>query len=214
MKGIVAQALGNPPDFNSFSVGTLIDQFIGMVQSGAKAKMSESPAALAAQSVANGAAAITGAGGGEPPTPSTGGVRVNGAGQANAVTSGTNLTPDNAILNVQDNKAKGDAFEQETLDSLQDQYPQTGQQVTIKTSDGTRTRVDIVTRDADGTIGCIECKSSQTAPLTPNQATAFPQIESEGGVIVGNGKPGFPGGTVIPPTKVNIVRPTPATGAQ
>ncbi|MEC8230703.1 MAG: pyocin, partial [Pseudomonadota bacterium] len=40
-----------------------------------------------------------------------------------------------------------------------------------------------------------------------NQRAAFPEIQQTGGVVVGKGKPGFPGGTRIPPTKVNIVRP-------
>ena len=48
--------------------------------------MTESPSDLAAQSVANGLNAIVGTGGGKPPTPSAGGVMVDGAGQAlNAV---------------------------------------------------------------------------------------------------------------------------------
>lgn len=68
--------------------------------------------------------------------------------------------------------------------------------------------MDIVTRDAQGNIQCIECKSSATAPLTRNQKSAFPEIEQSGGTVVGKGKPGFPGGTQIPPNKVEIVRPT------
>jgi hypothetical protein len=51
-----------------------------------------------------------------------------------------------------------------------------------------------------------ECKASETAPLTPNQAAAFPEIESRGATIVGAGKPGFPGGTRLPPTRVEIIR--------
>lgn len=74
------------------------------------------------------------------------------------------------------------------------------------------TSVDILTRDPGGNIGCIECKSSDTAPLANNQNIAFPLVESQGAVIVGKGKPGFEGGTVIPPTKVQIVRP-PSKGA-
>jgi len=52
-----------------------------------------------------------------------------------------------------------------------------------------------------------EVKSSQTAQLTKNQKKAFPQIEKSGGTVVGQGKPGFPGGTRIPPSKVKIIRP-------
>jgi hypothetical protein len=81
------------------------------------------------------------------------------------------------------------------------------QQVTVKTQSGVKTKLDIVTRDANGGINCVECKSSATAPLTKNQRAGFPEIEQSGATVVGAGKPGFPGGTQIPPTKVEIVRP-------
>ena len=81
------------------------------------------------------------------------------------------------------------------------------QQVTVKTQSGTRTRIDLMGRDANGNIVCTECKASATAPLTKNQKIAFPEIQQSGGVVVGKGKPGFPGGTQIPPTTVDIVRP-------
>jgi filamentous hemagglutinin len=157
-------------------------------------------------------------GGGGPPAASPGAVLVNGAGQALAAgtaSSGSTIAGYGdgfSTLNVQDNKAKGDAWESEKADAARSDYPQVGQQITIKTSDGTRSRVDIMTRDNQGTIGCIECKASDDAPLTKNQAIAFPLLESQGAVIVGKGKPGFEGGTVIPPTKVQIVRP-PSNGA-
>lgn len=38
----------------------------------------------------------------------------------------------------------------------------------------------------DGNIKLTEAKSSATAPLTPNQKTAHPQIEQYGGTIKGN----------------------------
>lgn len=81
------------------------------------------------------------------------------------------------------------------------------EEVTLKTSSGVKTRMDIVGRDAMGNTCLIECKSSVTAPLTRNQSKAFSEIIKSGATVVGNGKPGFPGGTKIPPTKVNIVRP-------
>ncbi len=82
-----------------------------------------------------------------------------------------------------------------------------GQQFTIETQSGVRTRLDFLTQDPlTGEIGCIECKASPTAPLTPNQTLAFPEIGQSGGTIVGAGKPGFPGGLQIPPTAVQILR--------
>ncbi|WP_244130213.1 hemagglutinin repeat-containing protein [Burkholderia sp. BCC0044] len=85
---------------DNYSVSKLIDQFIGLMQAGAKAKMSESPTALISQSIATGAGAVVGVGGGKPPT-SPGAVLVNSsAGQAaDAALTATGRTPPNAILN-------------------------------------------------------------------------------------------------------------------
>ena len=74
---------------------------------------------------------------------------------------------------------------------------------------GAKTRLDYLFRDpTTNAIRCVECKASETAPLTPNQEAAFPEIESSGATIVGAGEPGFPGGTIIPPTRVEVIRPS------
>ena len=49
--------------------------------------------------------------------------------------------------------------------------------------------------------------SSKTAPLTRNQAEAFPVIEESGATVVSKEKIGFLKGTEIPPTRVDIIRP-------
>ena len=81
-------------------------------------------------------------------------------------------------------------------------------QVTIEVKDGTKTRMDFISVE-NGELKLIEAKSSIDAPLTPNQRTAHPQIELEGGVIKGNkgNEIGLPHGTNLPPTKVDIIRP-------
>lgn len=53
---------------------------------------------------------------------------------------------------------------------------------------------------------CHRYKASITAPLTKNQKKAFPEIERTGATVVGKGKPGYPKGTKIKPTKVIIKR--------
>jgi len=108
---------------------------------------------------------------------------------------------------LEKNKVAGAAFEEESYEGFSEEMEESGQQVTIKTESGTRTRLDMIGRDANGDIACVECKASDTAPLTRNQKQAFPEIEQSGGRIVGKGKPGFPGGTTIPPTRVEILRP-------
>ncbi|NML56732.1 hypothetical protein [Chryseobacterium cheonjiense] len=64
-----------------------------------------------------------------------------------------------------------------------------------------------MTSNKGGVINLTEAKSSSTAPLTKNQTAGFPIIQNSGGTVVGKGKPGIPGGTVIPPTTINVVRP-------
>jgi DnaJ-class molecular chaperone len=108
---------------------------------------------------------------------------------------------------LQANKAAGDAFEKRVKGQLQKTQSGVVEQVTLKTESGVKTRMDIIGRDANGNIVCTECKGSATAPLTPNQKIAFPEIQQSGATVAGRGKPGFPGGTKIPPTKVDIVRP-------
>jgi len=81
------------------------------------------------------------------------------------------------------------------------------EQVTLKTESGVKTRMDVVSTKASGEIRLQEAKSSATAPLTKNQQLAHPEIGQTGATVVGQGKPGYPGGTKIPPTKVDVVRP-------
>ena len=71
-----------------------------------------------------------------------------------------------------------------------------------------RTRVDALTDDKDDNIVLTELKGSETAPLTKNQKPALPDVAQNGGVVVRRGKPGFQGGTEIPPKRVEVVRPS------
>jgi hypothetical protein len=106
------------------------------------------------------------------------------------------------------NKLQGEAFEQKVLQDLQQTHDNIAEQVTVRTPSGVRTRVDFIANEkGTGTISITEAKSSETAPLTKRQVIAFPEIAQRGGTVAGQGKPGFPGGTKIPPTKVTIIRP-------
>jgi len=81
-------------------------------------------------------------------------------------------------------------------------------QITVELPSGVQTRLDFVTRNRmTGKIRCMECKSSPTAPMTPNQAQAFSEMEQNEAIVVGEGKPGFLGGMKIPLTRVEIRRP-------
>lgn len=104
-------------------------------------------------------------------------------------------------------RAAGDAWSRAVGAELQATHEVAVPEITVRTKGGVRTRLDWVTKDGAGAIGCVECKASATAPLTRNQALAHPEIAKSGGVVVGKGKPGMPGGTVIPPTTVQVRRP-------
>ncbi|MGK3997187.1 RHS repeat domain-containing protein [Sorangium sp. So ce1024] len=109
---------------------------------------------------------------------------------------------------IRANASQGAAYEDKVVRELQKSQSGVVQQITVKTQTGVRTRIDVVGRDAQtGAVKLTEAKSSATAPLTPNQRAAFPEIGQTGATIVGKGKPGFPGGTQIPPTSIDIVRP-------
>ncbi|MCW1832825.1 hemagglutinin repeat-containing protein [Pantoea ananatis] len=113
----------------------------------------------------------------------------------------------NASNQIRNNYEQGKSFEDEIYNKYSKGQPESAREITIKTGSGTNVRVDIMTRDGNGGLSCIECKSSSSAPLTQNQKIGYPDLEKNGGTIVGAGKPGFEGGTKIPPTQVIIIRP-------
>jgi RHS repeat-associated protein len=115
-----------------------------------------------------------------------------------------------SLTGVQANKAAGDAWEAEVINN---QLPRTQNniqpQITIQSSgpSGLNVRLDAVgTETGSGAIVLTDAKASATAPLTPNQTVVYPELQNYGGVVVGAGKPPYVGGTVIPPTTVNIIR--------
>jgi filamentous hemagglutinin len=109
--------------------------------------------------------------------------------------------------NAKLNKQKGDAFEAEVKEQLElDGHTNILTQVTLKTKSGTKTKVDFIS-EKDGKLVITEAKSSEKAPLTKNQESGFPEIETDGATVVGKkGEKRLPEGTKIAPTKVNIVR--------
>ncbi|WP_179854726.1 VENN motif pre-toxin domain-containing protein, partial [Gilliamella sp. wkB171] len=113
----------------------------------------------------------------------------------------------NTSSQVQQNYQQGKQYEQTKYDEFSSTQEKSAREVTLETENGTKIRLDMIGKDKNGNITCIECKSSDKATLTPNQKVGFPDLEKNGGTIIGDGKPGFEGGTKIPPTKVEVVRP-------
>lgn len=194
----------NNPIRNIDQDGRQITPAVEVVPPGAAA--GEAAAAEAATAEAAAAAHEAGAAG------AAGGVGIVWIDPMNPASMGAK--PPSPPSTVQANKAAGDAFESKYASDLKAAGETVSQQITIKTASGVKTRVDIVTRNANGDPVCTECKASETAPLTKNQKAAFPEIQRSGATVVGQGKPGFPGGTRIPPQTVKIVRPPPPPPAQ
>jgi hypothetical protein len=105
------------------------------------------------------------------------------------------------------NAAKGSAFEKTVVDTTKATDSKVAEQVTVKTESGVKTRMDAVSTKASGDVRLQEAKSSATARLTKNQKLAHPEIAKSGATVVVKGKSDYPGGTKIPPTKVEVVRP-------
>ena len=124
-----------------------------------------------------------------------------------ALQAGDKLVDAAKAARVSENAAQGAAFEAKVVEQLGETQTGIVQQLTVKTQSGTKTRLDAAGRAAGGDVALTEAKSSATARLTPKQKAAFPEIATSGATVVGRGKPGFPGGTEIPPTTVRVVRP-------
>ena len=81
-------------------------------------------------------------------------------------------------------------------------------QVTIMPPGGRSVRSDYVAWDPKlNRWRCFECKASASAPDTPRQKENFPKIEQYGGTVRGEGKSDLPGGTFLPPMKIEYLRP-------
>ena len=68
-------------------------------------------------------------------------------------------------------------------------------------------QLEVLDSQCCGIAGTYGFKTENYAVSQAIGAPLFRQIEESGAVVVGKGKPGFPGGTEIPPTKVDVVRP-------
>jgi hypothetical protein len=109
---------------------------------------------------------------------------------------------------LQANKQQGAQYEKTVKKQAQTTQTDVVDQVTVKTKSGVKTRIDVVGTDVQsGQVKLTEAKSSSTAPLTTNQKQAYPEIAESGATVVGKGKAPYTGGTPIPPTMVDVVRP-------
>jgi RHS repeat-associated protein len=128
-------------------------------------------------------------------------------GAAGEVEAGTAEAASSGGSQVSANYAQGKAFQDAVAAETAQTNTNVVQNLTLKTESGVKTVMDVVSKDGAGNTVLQEAKSSATAPLTNAQKAAHPEIAQSGATVVGKGKPGFPGGTKIPPTTVQVVRP-------
>ena len=112
---------------------------------------------------------------------------------------------------VQENNQKGKNYERVEYNKEVNNGNSFEQQVYVETDNGNRTILDMAGTDKDGHFVCIECKSSDTARLTKKQQPAFPEITESGATVKSKNKESLPYGTRIPPTDVEIRRPSGST---
>lgn len=93
----------------------------------------------------------------------------------------TKVPSPNPPTNVQQNSEKGKEFEGSIFDEIKSNpsLKTPSREITVETNKGTKVRIDIMAKDENGNIKCIECKSSQTAPFTKNQEKGFPELKAE-----------------------------------
>jgi hypothetical protein len=98
---------------------------------------------------------------------------------------------------------KGKDFEKSVAKGLAESgNTDIAEQVTIEAENRIKTRIDFLSKEADGNTVLTEAKSSATAPSRPNQKSAFPSFGQSGGKVVDKAKAGYEGGTKTPPTRV------------
>ena len=117
---------------------------------------------------------------------------------------------------LRENKTHGDAFRDKSVGVRSTPWRESVNEVTIRPNvghgkPGTKAdnfRIDTLERSLiTGEFKLVECKGTSTADFTAKQTPGFANFEKYGGEVVGKGKGFAPGGTVLPPSGVKVVRP-------
>ena len=116
---------------------------------------------------------------------------------------------------IAENAAVGLAFDEEGSAYQATMFSTVRRQVSVRPYTDTgeladfRVRLDTMSQNQGGPAVLTDFKSSDTAGFTPRQTVGYPMLEQNGGQVVGdNGAPDFPAGFQIPPTSVDIIRPS------
>lgn len=99
---------------------------------------------------------------------------------------------------LRENVRVGKQYEETNIKKIFYYFPFLRSEITLKMPSGIRFRADSIGRTEDGTNVIFEFKSSLNPRLSKNQREGFRELQTQAAVVVGRGKAGFEGGTVIP----------------
>jgi hypothetical protein len=107
-----------------------------------------------------------------------------------------------------ENFAKGRKWEAERTAFYEKMGYKPAAQITVRLPSGRKIRLDLVFRDPEtNEVIIIELKASKNPRLRRPQREKYEELAKFGGVVVGEGKEEFRGGTRIPPTKYKLETP-------
>jgi len=107
-----------------------------------------------------------------------------------------------------ENFAKGREWEAERTAFYEKKGYKPATQITVRLPSGRKIRLDLVFRDPEtNEVIIIELKASKNPRLRRPQRKKYEELRKFGGVVVGEGKEEFKGGTRIPPTKYKLETP-------
>ncbi|MEF9406464.1 hypothetical protein V4891_22665, partial [Ralstonia solanacearum species complex bacterium KE055] len=160
--------------------------FVNKMEADAKQKMSESPAALVAQGVANGLNAVVGAGGVEPPPASPGAVLVNSGGArqaANASLGATANPPPNAIASSNNGDSSGENQATGGKSSSEQISPNKGVDLTLHYKEGWN---DAQRAAADAKVDALNSANLVVTPVERSGTSASRRYKAAGGEVPKN----------------------------
>jgi len=117
------------------------------------------------------------------------------------------LPPDSTVKRERSPYRSGKEGEEQVIQVLKDKGAEVlGREITLKTSTGTTTRVDMIIRNAQNSLEVIEVKNGMAAKLSSNQKDTFPLIQREGAKHRGSKVDHAKIPEQIGPTLVRVIR--------
>jgi RHS repeat-associated protein len=114
---------------------------------------------------------------------------------------------ESGLSQVQINNAAGKAFQDGVAARTALTDSNVVQNLKVRTSSGVDFEIDVASKNSSGTFRGQEAKASATARLSKPQQAGHPEMARSGATVVSKNKPGYPAGSRLPPTNIEVVRP-------